>query len=229
MTSRLTRYSLALMLLLVPLLHTQASAQDADRAEEVSTHTREYTLAWDAAELAKDVGITPEEAAQAILRQPRVGELQMALLRRGPESYGGMYIQYKPEYAIKTLTEPHRGAEVLRAAEELGFGDLRELVSIKETTLTEQALGRAQAAVTRSNARFTWTETDLMACNVILAVATPSDADHARDEMRRTDLGTVPADRVKVVISGPAEMEDSYGGLVMEPVCLGIHRATHCH
>ena len=247
MTTRLTRYSVALMsliALLVPLLYGQASAHHAEGEEapaEDHEYSAEYTMAWDAAELAEDVGITQEEAAEALRRQARVGELQMALLRSGPRSYGGMYIQYQPEYAIKTLAEPHRGAEVRRAVDQLGFGDLGELVSIRETHLTEQALGRAQAAISRSNARFTWTETDLMRGKVVLAVETEGDADRARDEMRRTDLGAVPAERVEVIISGPAEMEDSYGGLTMEPECNtawtvlnpttgveGVSTAGHC-
>ena len=231
-------------MLLVPLIHSQAFAHHAEGESEeevVTVHDREYTMASDAAEIAELVGVTVDEARAALELQPRVSELQMALLRGGPQSYGGMYIQYQPEYAIKTLAEPHRADEVLSAIDRLGFGDLRELVSMKETALTEQALGRAQAAISRGKARVLWSSVDLMGGKVEVAVANRADADHARDEMRRTDLGHVPPERVEVIVSEPLQEEDSYGGLPMDDPCTsgwtvvntntgveGMANAGHC-
>lgn len=212
MKSGLARYCMAFFLL-VFVLQAGAPAQSQDGPAD---DRDPVILGFDAVELANDTGVTVDEAYDAIMRQPRVGELQRALYEKGPKSFGGMFVQYQPEYTITTLVTPRGGPAIRRALDELGFGDLAPFVSVKETVLTEIALQRAQAALSRNpNMRLTWTDIDLPAGEVLAAVPAEGDVQPARDEIRRTDLGPVPPERITVFASG-VETEDSYGGLVIE-------------
>lgn len=219
MKSRLARYSVVLFLL-IPIF---CAGRYAQSQEAPGDGRDQVILNFDALELAEDTGLTVDEAYDAVMRQPRVGELQTALYDKGPRAFGGLFVTYQPEYAIKTLATPRGGPEVLRAVEELGFRDLTPYVAVKETVLTEIALQRAQATISRNpNLHLSWTDIDLVAGEVLAAVPTESDVGRTRDEIRDTDLGPVPPERVKVFASGIAE-EDSYGGLVIEQ---GLQQCT---
>jgi hypothetical protein len=197
------------VLLLFPLMYAGVARSQGENRDPV-------ILGFEAVELAEDTGITVDEAYDAIMRQPRIGQLQAAMYERGPKSFGGLYVDYQPEYSITTLATPRNGSAVREAVGGLGFSDLAPFISVRETVLTEAALQRAQVAIARNpNSNFTWTDVDLVAGAVDAAVASEKDVQPARDRIRRADLGGVPPERIKVLVGGH-ETQDSYGGLVIE-------------
>ena len=101
------------------------SPESSSRAlpEKANQEVSEAILA-DAREAVSDLGISVEEAVAAIERQPQVGRLQVALNRHRPNSFGGLFIDYIPEYQIVLLSLPRRSEEVTRAVDELGFAEL---------------------------------------------------------------------------------------------------------
>ena len=112
----------------------------------VPEETREISdaLLADAQELAKDLGISVEDALAALERQPMVGRLGKALEERGPASFGGLFIDYVPDYRITLLSLPGGGDEVLGAADDLGFAELSPFTVARETPYTEDVLKEAQ-------------------------------------------------------------------------------------
>ena len=170
-------------------------------------------LGFEAKYLSELKGISIDEAYDVIKMQPRIGELQGALETRGPRAFGGMIMKYQPSFALDVLAEPNGAPTVRDAIGTLGFEDLRPFVSVRETEFTEQALSVAQQALGRvRGVTFTSSDFDLAAGRVIVSVATENEVAPARSEIRQTDMGRVPPERVDVVVGSPSE-EDSYGGL----------------
>lgn len=207
------------MSVLISPLAAQAQEPSADGpapAEEPQRITDETLREYEATSMSELEGITVDDAFDAIKRQPRVEELQAALSERGPAEFGGLYIEYRPNYSLHVLAEPNGGPSVREAITSLGFDDLKPFVLVRETLLTEKALHTAQEALGRiRGVPFTWSDIDLMSGRVLVAVAGRSDVEGAREAIRRADLGRVPADRVHVAAS-TIEEQDAYGGLGMD-------------
>jgi streptogrisin C len=166
----------------------------------------------DATQLASDVGISVDEARAAIERQAAVGQLQAAMEARGPRAFGGLFIDYKPEYRVTILSRPGGGPEVSTAVRSLGFADLEKFVAIRETPFTRDVLANALTRVenvARSN--LTTLDLDIRTGQVLATAATPADVSAVRSVVA-ANKATIPAREV-VVEQGTFQDEDVYGGL----------------
>jgi len=57
-------------------------------------------LRQDAEALARDLGITPEEALRRLQLQPAAGELDAALAEAEPDTFAGLWIEHEPAYRV---------------------------------------------------------------------------------------------------------------------------------
>ena len=155
----------------------------------------------DAREVASDLGISVEEAAAAIERQPQVGRLQVSLKQRGPASFGGLFIDYSPEYQIVLLSLPGGSDEVTRAVDELGFTELSPFVIVRETPYTEDVLKDAMRMVSDlGGPKLTSLDLDIRTGEILATAASPADvaAIHAA-----VDAADPPVPARRVVVSVP--------------------------
>jgi len=158
-------------------------------------------LRMDAGELDKDTGMSLDEAIAALQRQPLVGRLGRALKERGPASFGGLFLDYVPEYRITLLALPGGGEEVTRAVDELGFAELNPFVSVRETPYTEGGLKEAQRMMGElGGTKLTTLGLDIRTGEVLATVASSEDADAARAAVDEADP-PVPAHRVVVTVA----------------------------
>ena len=159
-------------------------------------------LRMDAGELAKDTGMSLDEAIAVLQRQPRVGRLQVALKRKGPEAYGGIFIEYEPEYRIVLLALPGGTEEVTRAVDELGYAVLSPFVDVRETPYTEDVLKKAQRMLGEMGGnKVTTIGLDIRTGEILATVASSEDADALTAAIDAADP-PVPAPVVVTVPQG---------------------------
>jgi hypothetical protein len=166
----------AVLLLAAGCSESSGSSPRAAVPEETPPEVSDPLLAA-AEEVAKDLGISVEAALAILERQPRVGRLQSTLAREGPDSYGGTFLEYEPEYRIVLLALPGAADEVTRAVEELGFAELNPFVSVRETPYTEDVLKEAHRMVAELiGNRPTTLELDIRAGEILATAASSEDA-----------------------------------------------------
>jgi len=141
-----------------------------------------------------------------------VGDFLVALEEKGPPSFGGMMIEYTPEYRIVLLASVNRGEQVRQAATDLPFDDLDRHVVVRETLYTEDVLERE-----RDRARhvgmdlLTTTDVDLVAGRILLTTTTYDEEQALRGRLDRMEP-RIQAREV-VIWQGVPQEEDSLGGL----------------
>ena len=175
----------------------------------------------DAREVASDHGISVEEAAAAIERQPLVGRLQQALATRGSASFGGLFIEYQPEYQIVLLALPGGADEVTRAVDELGFAELSPFVIVRETPYTEDVLKDAMRMVSDlGRAKLTSLDLDIRTGEILATAASPADvaAIHAA-----VDAADPPVPARRVVVSVPRGEGAQAGEAIAEDTVISVH------
>jgi hypothetical protein len=155
----------------------------------------------DAGELAKNTGMSLDEAIAALQRQSLVGKLGSSLKKRGPASFGGLFIDYVPEYRITLLALPGGGEEVTRAVDELGFAELNPFVSVRETPYTEDVLKEAQRMVGELGGNKITLDQDIRTGEILATVASSEDADALTAAIDAADP-PVPAPVVVTVPQG---------------------------
>ena len=218
-----------LMLISVPLTtsaraHDHSTGQPADQEVE---HLDADPVGTDAQEIAKDSGITVEEARAVIERQPRLGLLSAALEERGPESFGGIYLDYAPEYRITLLSRPGHASTVARAVSELGFDDLEPHVGVVETRFTEDVLVGAMGEVRgMAGGQATTLDVNIQTGEVLATADTEADAEAIRNAVA-SSRSSVQARRVVVTVGRFTE-QHSYGGLPLTTCTAGfsVRRTT---
>lgn len=168
-------------------------------------------LGSDAVQLAKDEGITTSEEIAALERQPLVGELQSAMQSKGPANYGGLYIDYVPDYRITILARPDGAPEVLQAVSTLGFYDLAKFITVRETDFTEDALQHAETQVQdAAGSSLSTVDFDIRTGQVLATGTTAEDVSRIQS---RIDLLQEPLSAAGVVITqGQFQNTDAYGG-----------------
>lgn len=212
------------LLLAIALFSNPAIAQD-ENSHEVSARqapTEEHDnlnsdpVGSDAAEMSKDLGISPEEARAAIDLQPEIGRMEADLERTLPASYGGALMEYQPEYGVTVLVTPGHTERVRAAIERRGFGHLTRHITFRETPYTRPALLRAVDRVKQiAEEEVTSTDIDLRAGVVEVTAATDEDAVFIREAVNE-HRSSIEAERVLVIQSnGGGEESESYGGLQM--------------
>lgn len=166
----------------------------------------------DAAGLAGDVGISENEARAAIERQIAVGELQAAMEKSGPRSYGGLFIDYTPSYRITILASPDGGSDVSDAVGGLGFGALEKFVTVRETPFTREALMNAMEGVGNiAGSHLTTLDLDIRTGRILATAPTPADVSAVRSAVE-TSKEPITAREV-IVDQGTFQDDDVYGGL----------------
>ena len=167
----------------------------------------------DAAQIAADLGISVEAARAAIERQPEVGRLQEALEKGGGQAFGGLLIDYTPDYRVRLLAEPRRGEELRQTVHNLGFAHLEEFIQIEETPFTEAALLVAVQRVRAVTPRdLTTTDIDLREGAVRVTVATHDDVAAVRAAVAK-ERASISARDVIVKQGESVPTSSSYGGL----------------
>ncbi|MDP9234384.1 MAG: hypothetical protein M3P01_07515 [Actinomycetota bacterium] len=138
-------------------------------------------LRADAAQLAHDAGISVAAAIRAIRLQPTVGRLGAALEQKGPPSYGGAFIDYKPRYRITLLSKPGCRAEVAAAVPQLGFSDLEKFTRVRETPFTQDVLGASMTRVQNAAGSYLTTlDSDIRTGRILAAAANAADVASVR-------------------------------------------------
>lgn len=193
---------------------TELKAQDHDHGEDTNDVLESDPLARDAAVLAKNKGMAPEDARAALERQPEIGRMEAALTNALPEAYGGLMVDYAPEYRIKVLVEPGRSAEVEAEIERRGFDDLQPFVRLEETRFTRRALLDAVERVRKiADRRVASSGIDLRAGVVEVGAATDEDVAAIRDAVARSRDSIEARDVIVKKVFGTGEESSSYGGL----------------
>jgi hypothetical protein len=178
-------------------------------------------LRMDAGELAKDTGMSLDEAIAVLQRQPLVGKLGRALKERGPASFGGLFLDYVPEYRITLLALPGGGDEVTRAVDALGFAELSPFTVARETPYTEAVLKEAQRMVAELGGnKVTTLGLDIRTGEILATVASSEDADAITAAVDAADP-PVPAPVVVSVPKGAGYVT----GAVAEISDISVHPA----
>ena len=179
----------------------RAEVPEETPAKEAMPEVSDPLLAA-AEEIAPDLGISVEAALAILKRQPRVGRLQSALASKGPDSYGGTFVEYDPEYRIVLHALPGGAEEVTRAVDELGFADLSRFVSVRETPYSEEVLREAQRMVGElGGSKVTSLDRDIRTGEILATVASSEDADAVTAAIDAADP-PVPAPVVVTVATG---------------------------
>jgi hypothetical protein len=155
----------------------------------------------DAGELVKDTGMSLDEAIAVLQRQPLVGKLGSALKERGPASFGGLFIDYVPEYRITLLSLPGGGDDVTRAVDDLGFANLNPFVDVRETPYTEDVLREAQRMVWELGGPKITLDQDIRTGEILARVGSAEAADALTAAVEAADP-PVPAPVVVTVPQG---------------------------
>ena len=187
------------------------------------THEVSDALLADAQEFAKDLGISVEDALEALERQPIVGRLGKALKERGPASFGGLFVDYVPDYRITLLSLPGGGDEVLSAADDLGFAELSPFTVARETPYTEDVLKEAQHMVGElGGIKVTTLDLDIRTGEILATVASSEDADALTAAIDAADP-PVPAPVVVTVLTAEGVVQP--GDDIAEQTALLVHPA----
>jgi hypothetical protein len=135
----------------------------------------------DAVQLAHDAGISVAAAVRALRLQPTVGRLGAALEQKGPPSFGGAFIDYKPRYRITLLAKPGCRAEVAAAVPQLGFGDLERFTRVRETPFTQDVLVASMTRVQNAAGSYLTTlDSDIRTGRILASAANPADVASVR-------------------------------------------------
>lgn len=172
-------------------------------------------ISRDAAQLASDIGIGVEEAKAALERQPLVGSLERALEERGPEAFGGLYIDYAPKYSITLVARPGETDSVVAAVSELGFPDLTPFVVARETPYTADTLRIAMQQVEElAREKVATLDFDIRTGEILATVATPADVEAVRSAIESSPV-PIAAQSVSIEVEA-FSLQHSYGGLGMD-------------
>lgn len=173
-------------------------------------------LARAAEVLATDMGMTTEDARAALERQPEIGRMEEVMENTLPTAYGGLMVDYSPEYRIRVLVEPGRTSKVEAEIKRQGFRELRPFIVFKETRFTRPALLRAVARVRElAGERVVSSGTDLRAGVVEVGAATDEDAAAIRNYVAQSRDSIEAHDVIVRTVTGTGEESSSYGGLKM--------------
>ena len=188
--------------------------------EETPPEVSDALLA-DAREIAKNLGISVEELLPALQRQPLVGKLGSALKKRGPASFGGLFIDYVPEYRITLLALPGGGDDVTSAVNDLGFAELNPFVSVRETPYTEDVLREAQRMVGELGGNTITLDQNIRTGEILAKVGSAEAADALTAAVDAADP-PVPAPVVVTVLSpegvvAPGDDIAEHSALSMQP------------
>jgi hypothetical protein len=174
-----------------------------------------------AGELAKDTGMSLDEAIAALRRQRSVGKLGSSLKERGPASFGGLFIDYVPEYRITLLALPGGSDDVTRAVDDLGFAELNPFVSVRETPYTEDVLREAQRMVGELGGPKITLDQDIRTGEILASVGSAEAAEALTAAVDAADP-PVPAPVVVSVLShegvvAPGDDIAEHSALSMQP------------
>lgn len=181
----------------------------------------------DAALVAADLGISMEQARDALERQARVGQLERTLSERGPKSFGGLFIDIVPEYRITVLAPPGQASNLKNAAADFGFADLQPFIVVSETPYTLSVLERAMDQVRGlAEGKLTSLDLDIRTGEILATAATEGHVEDVRAAVASA-RPNVQSRRVVLDVGAPSE-EHSYGGLSLSTCTSGysVRRTT---
>jgi hypothetical protein len=210
----------ALLILGAACADPTPSSPTASAPEETPPEVTD-ALRMDAGELVKDTGMSLDEAIAVLQRQPLVGKLGSALKERGPASFGGLFIDYVPEYRITLLSLPGGGDDVTRAVDDLGFAKLNPFVDVRETPYTEDVLREAQRMVWELGGPKITLDQDIRTGEILARVGSAEAADALTAAVEAADP-PVPAPVVVTVLSpegvvAPGDDIAEHSALSMQP------------
>jgi hypothetical protein len=185
---------------------TESMAQDHDDSEDHNDVLESDPLGRDAAVLAADMGMTLEDARAALERQPEIGRMEATMEDALSEAYGGLMVDYSPEYRIRVLVQPGRTGIVAAEIVRRGFDHLQPFVSLEETRFTRPALLSAVERVRDlAGGRVVTSGIDLRAGVVEVGAATDEDVAAIRDSVARSRDSIEARDVIVSKIVGTGE------------------------
>jgi hypothetical protein len=185
--------------------------------------SREETVAIDAAELSKTLGIPFEQELAALQRQPQVSDLNVALTERGPSGFGGLYVDHLPTYEIHVVVKPGRGDEVAEFVTQEAASDLSPHLVIDESEATTQAMAQAREIIREAAPNLVSdSSSDLSRGIVEIGVRTEEDVSKLMALIADLPL-PIPVSQIEVTVGGSEPQLDSFGGL-----WLGFPGGGHC-
>jgi hypothetical protein len=103
------------------------------------------------------------------------------LEQKGPPSFGGVFIDYKPRYRITLLATPGCRAEVAAAVPRLGFSDLEKFIRVRETAFTEDVLVASMTRVQNAAGSYLTTlDSDIRTGRILASAANAADVASVR-------------------------------------------------
>lgn len=123
-----------------------SSNQREEPAETTPTQPADDALRQDAAAIAGDLGITPEEALRRLQLQDAVGRLDASLTAEHPDTFGGLWIQHEPVYRV-VVAFTRDGEATVRPY--VAGTPLEAEIEVRAAEATLQELQAAQAAARR--------------------------------------------------------------------------------
>lgn len=211
---RVVRHVLVGVILALALFSSTVSTISAQETSPVSEEPGADVdpLPAAAEQVAEQTCLSFDDAYNALLRQPTIGQLQIALWEEGPPSFGGLLIEYEPQYQIVLLAKEGGGEEVRQAARDLAFDELDRFLVVRETPFTEDVLSHERDRVIELGADLVTTAgLDVTSGDILVTVATVDDENTLRARIEKTEP-PIQARRV-VIWQGDSQDEDSLGGL----------------
>ena len=178
----------------------------ADPSSSSAGSNDSAALRADAVQLAHDAGISVAAAIRAIRLQPTVGRLGAALEQKGPPSFGGAFIDYKPRYRITLLATPGCRAAVAAAVAQLGYSDLEKFIRVRETPFTQDVLVASMTRVQNAAGSYLTTlDSDIRTGRILASAGTPADVAAVRSAIAALQ----PPLRARGVIVTVGRFEDN--------------------
>ena len=226
----------------------EAARGESNEAEDSETVENADPIGADAQRLADDLGVPENLAKEYLERQPVVGDLDAYLAASGPESYGGLYILYHPQYAVVVLSTTGDQVEMHSALADGGFEVLAPFVVLRTVDYTTDSLQRTiQLVEERAPDVAFVADGDIRYGTVWFSTATQADAGLLSKIIDKSSL-PVPSARIEVEAAGlMTDQVNSLGGLNLNhqdgtPECTsgfsveptdgtgqdGVSTAAHC-
>jgi len=191
------------------------SAIGATEVPADEMQTDEEALAQDAAEFAKIIGASEEEAAIYLSRSPLIGELREYLADKASLSFVDVYPTYNP-YAIVILSLGVGKDEVEFTSSDPRFEELVPFIEVRHVDYTEQLLGKAMdqvgdlAGAAGTNAAMADIRTGTVTVWVGSEDVATALGEAIQDAERSADL-VIPGASIMILVGSPGD-EDSFAG-----------------
>lgn len=184
--------------------------------EEPQLRSDEAALAMDAAHLAEDLGVTPDEALAYSERQPLIGEVRQYLAVNAGTTFSDVYIDYAP-YRIVVLSLASGENEIDLISAEARFQELLPFIEVRYVDYTEAFLMTAmeQVGLLAGESGTQSSDADIRTGTVTVWVDSEESAANLETAIQKAEASgalLLPAASINILVGGGAVDEDSFAG-----------------